>query len=76
MPDPAATLQRHFGNKLRAERKHRGLTQHGLSLRAGLSLTYVGEIERGKRMISLDTLRRLAGALDLTCSELLARARL
>jgi transcriptional regulator with XRE-family HTH domain len=76
VPDSAAILQRQFGTTLRAERKQRDLTQQELAFEAGLSLTYIGEIERGERMISLDTLRRLAGALDLTCSELLARARL
>jgi transcriptional regulator with XRE-family HTH domain len=76
VPNSAASLQRHFGDSLRAERKQRGLTQLEISSKARLSLTYIGEIERGKRMISLDTLRRLAGALDLTSSELLTRVGL
>lgn len=75
MPDRAAKLQRQFGVTLRAERKARNLTQEKLAFAAGLSLTYIGEIERGQRMISLDTLQRLAGALELTSAELLARAK-
>lgn len=75
MPDRAAKLQRQFGVTLRAERKARHLTQEKLAFAAGLSLTYIGEIERGQRMISLDTLQRLAGALELTSAELLARAK-
>lgn len=76
MPDRAAKLQRHFGATLRAERKARRLTQEQLAFEAGLSLTYIGEIERGQRMISLDTLQRLAGALNLTSAQLLTRAGL
>lgn len=76
VPDPAAKLQRQFGLTLRAERKARQLTQQELALESGLSLTYVGEIERGKRMVSLETVRRVAHAMNLTGAELLARARL
>ena len=76
MPDRAARLQRQFGNTLRAERLARKLTQEQLAFQSQLSLTYIGEIERGQRMISLDTLQRLATALDLSCSELLTRTKL
>lgn len=76
MPDRAAKLQRQFGNTLRAERTARRLTQQQLAFEASLSLTYVGEIERGQRMVSLDTLQRLASALKMTAAELLSRARI
>jgi len=74
VPDSAAKLQRQLGNTVRTERQARTLTQQELAFEAGLSLTYVGEIERGQRMISVDTLQRVARALDLTGAELLARA--
>jgi transcriptional regulator with XRE-family HTH domain len=74
VPDRAAKLQRQFGATLRIERTARKLTQQQLAFEAELSLTYIGEIERGQRMISLDTLRRLAAALNITSAELLARA--
>lgn len=76
VPDHAARLQRQFGTTLRAERLARKLTQEQLAFQSHLSLTYIGEIERGQRMISLDTLQRLATALNLTGAELLARAKL
>ena len=74
VPDRAAKLQRQFGATLRVERIARKLTQQQLAFDAELSLTYIGEIERGQRMISLDTLRRLAAALNITSAELLAKA--
>ena len=54
----------------------RRLTQQDLAFAAGLSLTYIGEIERGQRMVSLDTIVRLAGALDFTAAQLLAKSEL
>lgn len=74
VPDRAARLQRQFGATVRNERIARKLTQQKLAFAADLSLTYVGEIERGQRMVSLDSLVRLAGALNMTAAELLARA--
>jgi len=76
VPDRAAKLQRQFGATVRAERQSRKLTQQELAFAAELSLTYVGEIERGQRMVSLDTLQRVAKALDLTSAQLLMKAGL
>jgi transcriptional regulator with XRE-family HTH domain len=74
VPDSAAKLQRQLGNTVRAERQARKLTQQELAFQAELSLTYVGEIERGQRMVSIDTLLRVARALDLTAAQLLEKA--
>jgi len=76
VPDRAAQLQRQFGAVLRAERRARNLTQEELAFAAQLSLNYIGEIERGNRMVSLDTLHRLAGALKLSAAEFLGRVGL
>jgi transcriptional regulator with XRE-family HTH domain len=76
VPDRAAKLQRQFGQTVRTERQARQLTQQQLAFEAALSLTYIGEIERGQRMVSLDTLQRIAGALKMSGAELLIRAKL
>ena len=44
--------------------------------KADLSLNYVGEIERGEKMASLETIIRLSAGLDITGAELLAKAKL
>jgi transcriptional regulator with XRE-family HTH domain len=49
------------------------LTQEELAFEAQLSLNYIGEIERGNRMVSLDTIHRLAQALKISAAELLGR---
>jgi transcriptional regulator with XRE-family HTH domain len=74
VPDPAAKLQRQIGQVVRIERQARKLTQQELAFEAELSLTYIGEIERGQRMISVDTLLRVARALNLTAAQLLGKA--
>jgi transcriptional regulator with XRE-family HTH domain len=76
VPDRAAKLQRQFGSTVRTERVARQLTQQDLAFNAGLSLTYIGEIERGQRMVSLDTLQRVATALELSPAQLLTKAGL
>jgi len=64
-----------LGDAIRARRGEiDGLSQEGLADLAGMHRTYVGEIERGLRNPSYRNLVKLAGALDMPLSELVARA--
>jgi transcriptional regulator with XRE-family HTH domain len=74
MPDQAASLQRQFGAAVRAARSARGVTQRELAGRAKLSENYVGEIERGHRMVTLITIVRLAAALETKPVDLFGEA--
>lgn len=51
-----------------------GLSQEGLADLAGMHRTYVSEIERGLRNPSYRNLFKLAAALEMPLSELIARA--
>lgn len=53
-----------FGQALRLWRLHRGLTQQQLAAAAGVPRPNLCAIERGRRELSLTTLRALALALD------------
>jgi transcriptional regulator with XRE-family HTH domain len=64
-------MRRAFGDRVRALRLDRRLSQEDLAERAGLHWTYVSGIERGRRNPGLNTLGVLAKALDLSISELL-----
>ena len=63
-----------FGLALRQVRKNHRLSQEMLGYRAGLHRTYVGDVERGRRNITLASARRLANALGISLSELVAIA--
>lgn len=51
-------------------RKHRGLTQQALAVRAGLTLGYIARLEIGMHDPRLGTLRKLAKALGVSVGEL------
>lgn len=58
---------------VRRLRKGRGLTQEQLAHDAGIDLTYLGGIERGRRNPSLAVLVRLADALGVQPPALFER---
>ncbi len=62
------------GTNVRRERHRQGLSVESLSKRAGVSFGLISELERGKGNPSLQTLTRLATALDLPLSILLAES--
>ena len=61
MPEKISTL---FGQAVRLRRHVLGLSQEELAWRAGLNRTYVTDVERGSRNLSLSTLEKLAAALE------------
>jgi XRE family transcriptional regulator, regulator of sulfur utilization len=63
-------VRRFLGQRLRALRKQRGLSQERLGERSGLSGKFIGEVERGEKSISIDSLYRVAVALDVPLREL------
>ncbi len=73
MPAPPP-FKRALGEAVAARRQELGLTQEALSLRADLHQRWISNVETGKRNPSYASLRRLAAGLDLSASQLLARA--
>jgi transcriptional regulator with XRE-family HTH domain len=61
-----------FGRAMREFRVARGLSQEELGYDSGLHRTYIGGIERGERNPSLTNILRIAEALGVPPSELLA----
>lgn len=49
---------------LRDLRQRAGLSQEELAARCGVHRTYIGSVERGERNITLDTLQKIAKALE------------
>ena len=63
-------LQR-LGATLRQYRKQQRLSQQALAARTGLAASYICDIERGQRNVSVLNLIRLADTLGLAVSHLL-----
>lgn len=60
-----------FGEIVRGVRKEHAWTQEDLAERAGLTTTYVGQVERGDKVPSLTVVLKLAMALEVTPSAML-----
>lgn len=67
-------LKKLLGMAIKAERGLLGISQEELAYRAGLHRTYVSDLERGARNPSLDTIEKLALALQLSVSSLFEKA--
>ncbi len=69
----ATTQTSTFGAALRAVREKRGLSQADLALAAGLHRTHIHLLEYGKRRAPrLDTVAKLAAALEISADDLYA----
>jgi transcriptional regulator with XRE-family HTH domain len=58
------TFREQLGRAIADERRRRGLSQTQLANLAGLSLKYVGEIERAEANVSAEVLQRLFTAMN------------
>src|ERR1043166_5959890 len=63
-------IKNRFGTAVRTRRKQLGISQEELAGRAGLHRTYVADIERGARNLSLANIEKLAYALGTTIPTL------
>ena len=58
------------GQRIREYRRQKNWTQEQLAEAASLHYSYIGGVERGDRNISLETLEKIATALDIPAGEL------
>jgi CheY-like chemotaxis protein len=63
-----------LGAAIKAERSTLGISQEELAHRAGLHRTYVSDVERGARNLSLESVEKLAQALQISVTMLFDRA--
>ena len=62
--------RKELGKKIREIRRLKGLTQEKLGEKANLNYKFVGELERGKVNVSLDSLVRISQALEIYIGDL------
>jgi transcriptional regulator with XRE-family HTH domain len=70
----APVFQTALGQAVKARRLSLGLTQEEIALHSDLHQRWISNVETGKRNPSYASLRRLAAALELNASELIALA--
>jgi transcriptional regulator with XRE-family HTH domain len=63
-------LRNTVGDRIRAIRKAKGLTQQQLAELSNLDDAYIGAVERGERNFSIDTLEKIVVALKIQPLEL------
>jgi transcriptional regulator with XRE-family HTH domain len=73
MPDSENQYLKAFGSGVRLRRHELGISQEDLAETAGLHRTYVADIERGTRNLSLVNIFKLSEALELSVSDLFSK---
>lgn len=68
----AASWPATIGGRVRCIRISKGLTQRALSLGTGLTESFIWLLETDRRMASVATLYKIAGALDVDASVLMS----
>lgn len=61
-----------FGKNLVEARRHAGFSQEKPATRCRLHRTEIGKIEKGRRIPRVDTMMRIAGALEVKADVLLS----
>lgn len=61
-----------IGTTIRGFRQQKGMSQGDIEKRTGLLRCYLSRVENGHTVPSLDTLKKIAGALDLQLAEFFA----
>ena len=67
-------LRARFGAAVRKRRHGVGWSQEELAERSGLHRTYISDLERGARNVSLETIGKIAQALGVPISDLFSES--
>lgn len=63
-----------FAQNMRQTRRLKEISQEELAFEAQVSKTYICEIERGSRAVSIDVMGRIADALEVPLEKLLFKS--
>src|ERR1700710_3174978 len=68
----AVSISMNIGTTIRAYRQQKGMSQGDIEKRTGLLRCYLSRVENGHTVPSLETLQKIAYALDLQLSQFFA----
>jgi transcriptional regulator with XRE-family HTH domain len=66
---PESTVAMNIGATIRTYRLQKGMSQGDIEKRTGLLRCYLSRVENGHTVPSLETLQKIAGALDLQLAQ-------
>ncbi len=65
-------IEKEIGSRIKRLRKMRKCSQEALSALAGLDRGYISEIENGHKNFSIQTLKKIADALNVKLTDLVS----
>lgn len=65
-----ASINPYIGQRIRMERRRLGISQETLAQNLNISPNYIGEVERGKRVLSLSLAEKLCSYFHITLDYL------
>ena len=63
-------IARIVGQRIRNYRTHKGLSQEKLAELVGCHPTYIGQLERGEKNATIETVEKISSALQISLSTL------
>ncbi len=66
-----SNIKKQLGQKIKELRLKAGISQEKLATKAKLHRTYMSDIERGERNVSVENIKKIADALNVDPNELL-----
>ena len=63
-------IAKFIGQRIRNYRTQRGLSQEKLAELSGCHPTYIGQVERGEKNATLESIEKIASALNVPLSQL------
>ncbi|MFV3116630.1 helix-turn-helix domain-containing protein [Gordonia amicalis] len=69
---PISPATREFGRRVLARRTELGLSQEKAAERCGLHWTYLGQVERGRRNVTLHNILKIAAGLEIDAGSLVS----
>lgn len=71
MDDQKQRIMKEVGDRIKYFRRLKSVSQEELALQANLNPAYFGQVERGVKCPTIDTLCKIASALEVSPAELL-----
>lgn len=68
-----SSLSNEVGQRIRNHRMQMKLSQEELAEKCGLHPTYIGQVERGEKNATLESISKIAAGLNITLSTLFER---